>query len=439
MRSCFALALMALCVVGSAVTTSAELSSSTSYTLDSSVGGSFGGQTSSANYALTSVGGESVMGNGSGGSYLLGEGYTSRIDDSIQLLAQPDGLKAYYRLNAKSGIVANDWTTYDHPARRDSTTPITWTDDSYNADGAFDQAASSAYVATSSAPLTTVSNFSVTGFFKPTSVGTDVTLAAQDSYSGSGDAWNLSLNTAGKVVFSVQKAGVSTQVTSAQTLTAGMWAALVATYDGAKLSLYIDGTLDAQQAYSGGSLTFTQQFAIGSRTNSTNPHYFSGIIDDVALYDRALSATEANALYAADVTLASLGRITPGVSSSSGLQVVVQTSAPSYTLNTRRYGASGIPSISGTIAAPASWSEGTTKGLGFTVAAAPTTPDAKWGTNPNYSYAAFPTSSTTFYSRSGYTGGVKDVVTLQMRADVASGTTPGDRSILLDLTGTTLP
>lgn len=140
-----------------------------------------------------------------------------------------------------------------------------------------------------------------------------------------------------------------------------------------------------------------------------------------------------------------LGTVVPGTSNTATLTANIFTDAPSYGLyinqnNDLTDGGNTIPGISGgTIALPAAWTEGTTKGLGFTITGAPTAIDSKWGTNPNYSYAAIPGSSTNFYTRAGYSGGTQDTVTLQPRLDVTTSQPTGTYTNAVTLTATIVP
>ena len=68
------------------------------------------------------------------------------------------------------------------------------------------------------------------------------------------------------------------------------WSHLAATYDGTTLRLYLNGTLAATKTTSG-SIPFTSSpLRIGG--NAVWGEYFSGLIDEVRVYNRALSATE---------------------------------------------------------------------------------------------------------------------------------------------------
>ncbi|MBI3889263.1 hypothetical protein HY312_01640 [Candidatus Saccharibacteria bacterium] len=139
-----------------------------------------------------------------------------------------------------------------------------------------------------------------------------------------------------------------------------------------------------------------------------------------------------------------LGTLTPGISKTGTVSAQVLTDAPSYSLslaqnNNLTSGANTIPAIStGTIASPVAWVEGTTKGLGFTLTAAPSLP-GKWGTAGNYGYAAIPSSTTTLYTRSGYTGGAQDTITVQPRVDISPSQLVGSYTNTITITATTIP
>lgn len=68
------------------------------------------------------------------------------------------------------------------------------------------------------------------------------------------------------------------------------WNYLAVTYDGANLRLYVNGTLVTSRAQSGAIATSTGAFRIGG--NTVWGEYFNGLIDEVRVYNRALTATE---------------------------------------------------------------------------------------------------------------------------------------------------
>jgi hypothetical protein len=71
---------------------------------------------------------------------------------------------------------------------------------------------------------------------------------------------------------------------------AGEWHHIAATYDGKVFKCYIDGTLGEEWAYAGTMPKNTASVTIGRRSGGGT--YFNGMIDDVQLWARALSAAE---------------------------------------------------------------------------------------------------------------------------------------------------
>jgi chitodextrinase len=70
----------------------------------------------------------------------------------------------------------------------------------------------------------------------------------------------------------------------------GTWTHLAETYDGSLLSLYVNGQLAASTPASGSLLTSTGDLRIGG--DSVWGEWFSGLIDEVRIYNRALSPAE---------------------------------------------------------------------------------------------------------------------------------------------------
>lgn len=75
------------------------------------------------------------------------------------------------------------------------------------------------------------------------------------------------------------------------------WRFVAFTYDGSTLRLYIDGTQDNTKALSASISTSTQPLSIGTRNTTDAAEYFTGIIEDVHIYSRVLSAAEITTLY----------------------------------------------------------------------------------------------------------------------------------------------
>jgi prepilin-type N-terminal cleavage/methylation domain-containing protein len=85
--------------------------------------------------------------------------------------------------------------------------------------------------------------------------------------------------------------------------TTNTWYDVTCTYSGSLLAVYINGVLEATTTTSGSlSYSYGYPWFIGTAGSSTATvaNKFSGLIDDVRVYSRALSASEVQALYNAE-------------------------------------------------------------------------------------------------------------------------------------------
>jgi prepilin-type N-terminal cleavage/methylation domain-containing protein len=80
----------------------------------------------------------------------------------------------------------------------------------------------------------------------------------------------------------------------------GTWYFVGCVYDGSRLYNYVNGELKATSMASGNITTTTYPLAIGTTSNGTSiQNVIQGIIDEVRIYNRALSDSEIKALYEA--------------------------------------------------------------------------------------------------------------------------------------------
>ncbi|HEX5474931.1 MAG TPA: LamG-like jellyroll fold domain-containing protein [Vicinamibacterales bacterium] len=78
--------------------------------------------------------------------------------------------------------------------------------------------------------------------------------------------------------------------TSSSVLPAGTWVHLATTYDGATLRTYVDGLQTGSRSVTGSIIASTQALRVGG--DSIWGEYFQGTIDELRVYNRALSAAE---------------------------------------------------------------------------------------------------------------------------------------------------
>jgi len=77
----------------------------------------------------------------------------------------------------------------------------------------------------------------------------------------------------------------------------GKWHHVAGVYNGTTKYLYVDGTLDVSEPATGTIAVNTQPLLLGNNAGALQRN-FNGLVDEVSLYNRALSASEIQAIYA---------------------------------------------------------------------------------------------------------------------------------------------
>src|SRR5262249_46365461 len=85
-------------------------------------------------------------------------------------------------------------------------------------------------------------------------------------------------------------AGKGADLSGSSALAANTWSYLAGTYDGSTLRLYVNGTQVASRAQTGSLATSTNPLQFGG--DSIYGQRFSGLIDEVRVYNVALSAAQ---------------------------------------------------------------------------------------------------------------------------------------------------
>lgn len=152
---------------------------------------------------------------------------------------------------------------------------------------------------------TTDSPFSIVGWIYMDSLASNNAVLSKYSNvtSGTGE-WRLAILTTGKVNWScIDNSTINVLgVTTNETLSTGSWIHICATYDGsgteAGMKIYINGT---EATYAGASVgsyvamenTTTPLIQGAQLLNFTTPQYFDGDMDEIRIYSRELTASEA--------------------------------------------------------------------------------------------------------------------------------------------------
>ncbi|MEW5904442.1 MAG: DUF6701 domain-containing protein [Pseudomonadota bacterium] len=108
---------------------------------------------------------------------------------------------------------------------------------------------------------------------------------------------SLNTPTTNALDFGLNTGCATADVSSATVPVANQWYHVVGTYDGATLSLYIDGARVGSVAYAGSVTSNTFPLYIGANSQQAN-RFWSGDLDEVKVYSTALTAAQVSTIYA---------------------------------------------------------------------------------------------------------------------------------------------
>jgi len=140
-----------------------------------------------------------------------------------------------------------------------------------------------------SAALDLSTSMTLEAWVYPTSLTTGGKTVFSKEKSG-GAVYNLYANEDANVPLSSFNDGSYRVISGPSQLPANQWAHLVSTYDGQYQRIYVNGVEVAKRAQTGLIQQSTGALRIGG--NSVWGEYFQGYIDEVRIYNRALTATE---------------------------------------------------------------------------------------------------------------------------------------------------
>lgn len=145
--------------------------------------------------------------------------------------------------------------------------------------------------------------FSASVWVKPDVVGFTRELVNkwQRSSNPTNQTWGISINSLDRILFSIMdNIGTNFTAQSNSTVSANVWEFIVATRDSSgNMSLYRNGSKQTSTNNTTTSVSNTEVVKIGSgHTNVDAPKsVFDGLIDDVRVYNRALTQSEITQLY----------------------------------------------------------------------------------------------------------------------------------------------
>ncbi len=135
----------------------------------------------------------------------------------------------------------------------------------------------------------------------PQTYNTGVIYSNARDFTGSynGTVLEVSSGNGGKLLLDIDNAGTIIGYNSNSSIATSTWTHVIATYDGSNVKFYINGVLDKTSVATmdpGVPATFNSYIGSMGYQNGT-VYTFDGKLDDVRLYNRAITASEAQQLY----------------------------------------------------------------------------------------------------------------------------------------------
>ncbi len=251
------------------------------------------------------------------GSGTIGSANVTNVSVSCAAATGPPGLVAAFGFDEGSGSSVADASGNGNTGTVSGATWVT----SGKFGGALQFNGSSARVnVPNAASLQLTTGMTLEAWVDPSTVSNvwrDVIYKGNDNYYLEATSSNASKPDGGLIA-----GGTYGDAYGTAALPANTWSYLAETYDGSNLRLYVNGSLVATTAHTGSITTSTNQLQIGG--DSIYGQYFAGMIDEVRIYNTALTATQIQTDQTTPITPAgptySVGGSVSGLSGSLVLQ-----------------------------------------------------------------------------------------------------------------------
>ncbi len=147
-------------------------------------------------------------------------------------------------------------------------------------------------------PVLDVDHYTLSAWVRYTGVTNDMTLDRWEVLEKAGAYW-MNVRTNGLVRVGGFYGGCTNpswqNFDSTRALKVNTWRHVATTYDGTRLRVYIDGKAAGSKAITGRTCISGQPLAVGAKNapaKGLNEAFWDGRLDDVRIYDRALSVSE---------------------------------------------------------------------------------------------------------------------------------------------------
>lgn len=209
------------------------------------------------------------------------------LGSDLDLWRQASGLIGYWKFDESSGSTAQDFSGEGNDGTL-TNSPV-WTSDC-KVRSCLDFSPTNKWVTRSSVSNLPDSEISVLGWVNMNSFANWHRVVHHEWVS---NGWLLFTDVNGDAIFGIGQSGVQHNSRMSSGLSLNTWHLISGIYDGSTVKIYVDGEEgNITDSLVGGTIDNTDYVEIGKNMD--------GMIDEVRIYNRALTAEEVNAIYKAE-------------------------------------------------------------------------------------------------------------------------------------------
>jgi WD40 repeat protein/fibronectin type 3 domain-containing protein len=264
-------------------------------------------------------------------------GYSTVVSATTQTGGStPGGLVAAYAFDEGTGSSAADATGKGHTG---TLTGTAWAAGRFGSGLSFNGSSSLVTVADAN-DLDLGTAMTISAWVNPSVLNDWRTVIMKEAPNGL--AYALYGHDTARPAAYINTGGSDRGANGSQSLPANTWSHLAASYDGTTLRLYVNGSLAGSQAVTGTLAATASPLRIGG--NAVWGEYFAGLIDEVRIYNRVLSAAEIQADSTTPIGTSGPGSDTTAPTVPGGLSATAASSSQinlTWTASTDNVGVAG--------------------------------------------------------------------------------------------------
>lgn len=209
-----------------------------------------------------------------------------------------DGLLAYYKLDDGSGTTAADWTGNGNTGTLTNMSGA-WTTGKIGGCLQFDGSNDHVQTANDAVKMQISGDYSTSVWIYPdASQKVWAGIYSRTDPSGATNHWNLQFDNSANRNLIIYHGSSQWQIGARLADVAGAWHHIGVVRNGTTMTIYLDGVVIRTATWTNGAVSGNGHLNIGGDRTASSSYVYKGLIDDLRIYDRALTPAEMQTLYA---------------------------------------------------------------------------------------------------------------------------------------------